>query len=201
MAWRECLWLIADVCTSALDAHVCVQSCWAAPSCTISCDWCSRRETTWTPWVFDQNAVLDKPCPRVKPDWALLCFQGGYAGNAAGFRISSLLKLADTKANKPGMNLLHFVAMVSVVMMSQGPDFHYASSHERKPHDDVIMIEWNPSDKSLSTVQHEWLSSSLLLQEAVKKDKDLLMFPSRLSHVGPASRSGDKHLLRAFTLS
>lgn len=39
-------------------------------------------------------------------------FQGGYAGNAAGFRISSLLKLADTKANKPGMNLLHFVAMV-----------------------------------------------------------------------------------------
>lgn len=40
--------------------------------------------------------------------------QGGYAGNAAGFRISSLLKLADTKANKPGMNLLHFVAMVRV---------------------------------------------------------------------------------------
>ncbi|XP_041109896.1 FH2 domain-containing protein 1 [Polyodon spathula] len=36
---------------------------------------------------------------------------GGYAGNAAGFRIASLLKLADTKANKPGMNLLHFVAM------------------------------------------------------------------------------------------
>ncbi|KAM7389596.1 hypothetical protein PAMP_023561 [Pampus punctatissimus] len=39
---------------------------------------------------------------------------GGYAGNAAGFRISSLLKLADTKANKPGMNLLHFVAMEAV---------------------------------------------------------------------------------------
>ncbi|KPP58608.1 FH2 domain-containing protein 1-like, partial [Scleropages formosus] len=36
---------------------------------------------------------------------------GSYAGNAAGFRIASLLKLADTKANKPGMNLLHFVAM------------------------------------------------------------------------------------------
>ncbi|XP_072287779.1 uncharacterized protein [Pyxicephalus adspersus] len=36
---------------------------------------------------------------------------GGYAGNAAGFRVSSLLKLADTKANKPGMNLLHFVVM------------------------------------------------------------------------------------------
>ncbi|XP_053555075.1 uncharacterized protein LOC128645825 [Bombina bombina] len=36
---------------------------------------------------------------------------GGYAGNAAGFRIASLLKLADTKANRPGMNLLHFVVM------------------------------------------------------------------------------------------
>ncbi|XP_045078680.1 FH2 domain-containing protein 1-like [Coregonus clupeaformis] len=36
---------------------------------------------------------------------------GGYTGNAAGFRIASLLKLADTKANKPDMNLLHYVAM------------------------------------------------------------------------------------------
>ncbi|KAM9238253.1 FH2 domain-containing protein 1 isoform 2-T3 [Dugong dugon] len=35
---------------------------------------------------------------------------GGYAGNAVGFKLSSLLKLADTKSNKPGMNLLHFVA-------------------------------------------------------------------------------------------
>ncbi|XP_059370126.1 FH2 domain-containing protein 1-like [Carassius carassius] len=36
---------------------------------------------------------------------------GGYAGSAVGFRIPSLLKLADTKANKPGMNLMHYVAM------------------------------------------------------------------------------------------
>ncbi|XP_078100399.1 uncharacterized protein LOC144513255 [Sander vitreus] len=36
---------------------------------------------------------------------------GGYAGNAVGFKLSSLLTLADTKANKPGMNLLHFVAL------------------------------------------------------------------------------------------
>ncbi|XP_040282636.1 FH2 domain-containing protein 1-like isoform X2 [Bufo bufo] len=35
---------------------------------------------------------------------------GGYAGSAMGFRMGSLLKLADTKANKPGMNLMHFVA-------------------------------------------------------------------------------------------
>ncbi|KAI7793844.1 putative FH2 domain-containing protein 1-like [Triplophysa rosa] len=36
---------------------------------------------------------------------------GGFAGNAVGFKLSSLLSLADTKANKPGMNLLHFVAL------------------------------------------------------------------------------------------
>ncbi|XP_009306082.1 uncharacterized protein fhdc2 [Danio rerio] len=71
---------------------------------------------------------------------------GGYAGNAAGFRISSLLKLADTKANKPGMNLLHFVAM-----------------------------------------------------EVVKKDKDLLMFSSRLSHVSPASRLSEESVVEDFS--
>ena len=39
--------------------------------------------------------------------------QGGYAGSAVGFRMASLLKLADTKANKPGMNLMHYVVMAS----------------------------------------------------------------------------------------
>uniref|UniRef100_A0A7N6AS63 FH2 domain-containing protein n=1 Tax=Anabas testudineus TaxID=64144 RepID=A0A7N6AS63_ANATE len=35
---------------------------------------------------------------------------GCYTANAIGFRMTSLLKLADTKANKPGMNLMHYVA-------------------------------------------------------------------------------------------
>merc|ERR1712106_669485 len=35
---------------------------------------------------------------------------GGYAGNAAGMKISSLHKLSDIRSNKPGMNLLHYVA-------------------------------------------------------------------------------------------
>ncbi|XP_068186545.1 FH2 domain containing 3 [Antennarius striatus] len=35
---------------------------------------------------------------------------GGFSENAIGFRMTSLLKLADTKANKPGMNLMHYVA-------------------------------------------------------------------------------------------
>ncbi|XP_076332710.1 uncharacterized protein LOC143237387 [Tachypleus tridentatus] len=36
---------------------------------------------------------------------------GKYAGNAAGFKMMSLLKLTDIKATKPGMNLVHFVAL------------------------------------------------------------------------------------------
>ena len=40
----------------------------------------------------------------------LFNLQGGYAGNAAGMKISSLTKLSDIRSNKPGMNLLHYVA-------------------------------------------------------------------------------------------
>lgn len=36
---------------------------------------------------------------------------GGYAGNAAGVKLSSLQKLTEIRANKPGMNLIHFVAL------------------------------------------------------------------------------------------
>jgi len=38
--------------------------------------------------------------------------QGGYAGNAVGFKLDSLLKLSEIRANRPNMNLLHYVAMV-----------------------------------------------------------------------------------------
>ncbi|KAL5011361.1 hypothetical protein ScPMuIL_009912 [Solemya velum] len=34
---------------------------------------------------------------------------GGYAGNAVGFKITSLSKLMDTRANKPRITLLHFL--------------------------------------------------------------------------------------------
>ncbi|TRY65384.1 hypothetical protein DNTS_018610, partial [Danionella cerebrum] len=35
---------------------------------------------------------------------------GGSAGNALGFKLSSLLSLVDTKSNKPGINLMHVLA-------------------------------------------------------------------------------------------
>ncbi|XP_018405882.1 PREDICTED: uncharacterized protein LOC108782187 isoform X1 [Cyphomyrmex costatus] len=36
---------------------------------------------------------------------------GGYAGSAAGVKLSSLQKLTEIRANKPGMNLIHYVAL------------------------------------------------------------------------------------------
>jgi len=47
------------------------------------------------------------------PSTHYFCLQGGYAGNAAGVKLSSLQKLTDIRANKPGMNLIHYVALVS----------------------------------------------------------------------------------------
>jgi len=43
--------------------------------------------------------------------------QGGYAGDAAGFRIMSLPKLAEIRSNKPGFNMIHFVAMVTIALV------------------------------------------------------------------------------------
>ena len=42
--------------------------------------------------------------------------QGGYAGDAAGFKIMSLLKLPEIRANKPGISLIHFVAHQTELM-------------------------------------------------------------------------------------
>jgi len=35
--------------------------------------------------------------------------QGSYAGNAVGFRVTSLTKLIDTRSNRPRLTLLHFL--------------------------------------------------------------------------------------------
>lgn len=44
----------------------------------------------------------------------VFAIQGGYAGNAVAFKINSLLKIVDTRANKPRMNLMHFLVHVSL---------------------------------------------------------------------------------------
>ena len=47
----------------------------------------------------------------------MMVLQGGYAGDAAGFRLTSLLKLTEIRANKPRMNLMHYVVMVSRLIL------------------------------------------------------------------------------------
>lgn len=44
------------------------------------------------------------------------CRQGASSGNAAGFRLSSLLNLTEIRSNKPKMTLLHYVAWVSAIL-------------------------------------------------------------------------------------
>uniref|UniRef100_A0A8C9ZZX3 FH2 domain containing 3 n=1 Tax=Sander lucioperca TaxID=283035 RepID=A0A8C9ZZX3_SANLU len=54
---------------------------------------------------------------------------GGYSANAIGFRMTSLLKLADTKANKPGMNLMHYVAKQAEDIDAELLTFHTQLEH------------------------------------------------------------------------
>uniref|UniRef100_A0A8D3B8E7 FH2 domain containing 3 n=1 Tax=Scophthalmus maximus TaxID=52904 RepID=A0A8D3B8E7_SCOMX len=54
---------------------------------------------------------------------------GGYSANAIGFRMTSLLKLADTKANKPGMNLMHYVAKQAEDIDAKLLTFHSQLEH------------------------------------------------------------------------
>ncbi|XP_042355407.1 FH2 domain containing 3 [Plectropomus leopardus] len=54
---------------------------------------------------------------------------GGYSANAIGFRMTSLLNLADTKANKPGMNLMHYVAKQAEDIDAELLTFHTQLEH------------------------------------------------------------------------
>lgn len=42
----------------------------------------------------------------------MIIFQGSYAGNAFGFRLNTISKLWETRANKPGMTLLHYIVQI-----------------------------------------------------------------------------------------
>ena len=63
----------------------------------------------------------------------MLMLQGGGAGDAAGFRLNSLLNLAELRANKPRMTLLHYVALVRysttvTSLLHQGGYIFYAGA-------------------------------------------------------------------------
>ncbi|KAJ8281119.1 hypothetical protein GJAV_G00063750 [Gymnothorax javanicus] len=92
---------------------------------------------------------------------------GGYAGNAVGFKLSSLLSLADTKANKPGMNLLHFVALEA-----QKKDENLLKFPEKLQHvQSAVRI-------SVENIEAEFQSlyvRTRTLEEKIQRDNELLV--------------------------
>lgn len=91
---------------------------------------------------------------------------GGYAGNAVGFKLSSLLSLADTKANKPGMNLLHFVALEAQKKDEKLLEFPLKLGHVQP----AARISMETLDADL-----QWLTSrTRSVEENVQRDTELL---------------------------
>lgn len=91
---------------------------------------------------------------------------GGYAGNAVGFKLSSLLSLADTKANRPGMNLLHFVAQEAQKKDAKLLEFPLKLSHVQP----AARISVETLDADL-----QWLTSRThAVEENVQRDTELL---------------------------
>ncbi|XP_026873749.2 FH2 domain-containing protein 1, partial [Electrophorus electricus] len=82
---------------------------------------------------------------------------GGYAGSAVGFRMTSLLKLADTKANKPGMNLMHYVVMQaqkSDPALLQFPDLLPHVGDAARIHKQEIELEFQKKVREVQEVRN-----------------------------------------------
>lgn len=75
-------------------------------------------------------------------------------------KLSSLQKLTDIRANKPGMNLIHYVALVST-----------ANKHS---------VEYYQIVRGNNVV--------IFLQQAEKNRKDLLKFPEEMSVLEEATK-------------
>ncbi|XP_040887510.1 FH2 domain-containing protein 1-like isoform X2 [Toxotes jaculatrix] len=91
---------------------------------------------------------------------------GGYAGNAVGFKLSSLLSLADTKANKPGMNLLHFVALEAQKKDGRLLEFPAKLSH--------VQAAARISIETLDTDLQWLMTRTRSVEESVQRDTELL---------------------------
>ncbi|MCJ8750210.1 hypothetical protein PDJAM_G00259900 [Pangasius djambal] len=93
---------------------------------------------------------------------------GGYGGNAVGFKLSSLLSLAETKSNKPGMNLLHFVALEAQKKDDQLLKFpeklQYVESAARVSVDSLD-VELDNLNRRIKNLQQNVQSDTQLLQQ------------------------------------
>ncbi|KAK1786456.1 hypothetical protein P4O66_018150 [Electrophorus voltai] len=109
--------------------------------------------------VSAQVACCALACPELTR--AMFCpsasRQGGYAGSAVGFRMTSLLKLADTKANKPGMNLMHYVVMQaqkSDPALLQFPDLLPHVGDAARIHKQEIELEFQKKVREVQEVRN-----------------------------------------------
>ena len=83
---------------------------------------------------------------------------GGYAGNAAGVRLASLQKLTDIRANKPGMNLIHFVAQQAEKKdknLLRMPDEMNILEESTKTTVDQLRNEVNALDTRISNISRQ----------------------------------------------
>lgn len=95
-------------------------------------------------------------------------FQGGYAGNAAGMKISSLHKLTDIRSNKPGLTMLHYVASLAEKSNSELltiPDDLSILEEASKTSLENLQIEVNQLDNQIKKIANQMKQA----QEDVKK--------------------------------
>ncbi|XP_046853440.1 inverted formin-2-like isoform X1 [Xenia sp. Carnegie-2017] len=87
-----------------------------------------------------------------------------HAGNAIAFKISSLLKLSDTKANKPRMNFMHFLVEVAEAKRAKVLSFPKAMTH--------LDMASKVSIESLSSDVREWNEKINRVRKNVNKADD-----------------------------
>ena len=87
-----------------------------------------------------------------------MLLQGGYAGNAAGMKISSLNKLSDTRSNRPGVTLLHYVAgqaeESNAELLTLPEDFALLEEAAKTPID-ILQVEINKLESQIKKIQNQ----------------------------------------------
>ncbi|XP_022091618.1 inverted formin-2-like isoform X2 [Acanthaster planci] len=95
---------------------------------------------------------------------------GGFAGNAMAFKVSSLMKLIDTKANKPRMNLMHYIVEMAEQKdknMLSFPDEMKSLNEASRLSVDYLAGEINMLGRSLEKLQNQ-------LENAAKEVREQL---------------------------
>ncbi|EGV92930.1 FH2 domain-containing protein 1 [Cricetulus griseus] len=125
---------------------------------------------------------------------------GGYAGNAVGFKLSSLLKLADTKANKPGMNLLHFVAQEA--QKQDAKLLHFSEKLQHVQETSRLSLDVTEAELYSLSVRTKSLQENIQWdQELFQQMEDFLQFAvEKLSELELLKRElqGEAHTLIDF---